>query len=268
MKIFLDSADIDEIKEALSTGILDGVTTNPSKIKHAVQEKRMADLESYLDDLLRICKGMPVSLEVIGSTYDDMLREAKLLFKRFNPVAKNVYIKIPVNPDLGKNSNIFDGLRTIKALSALKIPVNCTLVLTPEQALLAAKAGARFISPFAGRIDDLLRKKAKLVSDKTGYFPSEGLCRKGRLYDDNGILSGIDLVAQCVAIIKNHDLGSEILAASIRNARQVREAAIVGAHIATMNLSTLRECLSHPKSVEGMKGFIKDVVPEFAELVR
>ena len=167
MKIFLDSADIAEIKKVLSYGILDGVTTNPSLIKKAAEKNKVKNLELYIKQILKLCKGKPVSLEVIGNTHDDMLREAKLLFKKFNPVAKNVYVKIPVNPCMEekceKNS---DGIKVISELTKLKIPVNCTLIFTPEQSLLAAKAGAKFVSPFVGREDDYIREVNRLKFNK------------------------------------------------------------------------------------------------------
>jgi len=153
MKLFIDTADIDEIKETLSYGILDGVTTNPSLIKKAAEAGKRSgkklNMESYIKDILRICKGKPVSLEVVGRSHREMLKEGREIFKKFNPVARNVYVKIPINPCLERDCDLnFDGIKTIKALSEEKIPVNCTLIFTPEQAFLAAKAGAKIVSPF------------------------------------------------------------------------------------------------------------------------
>ena len=147
MKLFIDTADLDEIKEAISYGILDGVTTNPSLIKKAVEKLKKSgkeiDMESYIREILKICKGKPVSLEVIGTNYSEMVKEGKLLFKKFNSVAKNVYIKIPVDPCIeSKCSSSADGIKAIKTLSKNGIPINCTLIFTPEQALLAAPLAA------------------------------------------------------------------------------------------------------------------------------
>jgi transaldolase len=165
MKIFIDSANIDEIKEAISWGIVDGVTTNRSLIKKAVEYFKNQGIsftmEEYIEELLKVAgKGRWVSLEVIGNTEDDMLGEAKTLFAKFNNISNNVIIKIPVNPEIEENgTKHFDGLKVIKKLKEKNIPVNCTLIMSSNQALLAAKAGAKYVSPFAGRIDDFLRKK-------------------------------------------------------------------------------------------------------------
>lgn len=273
LKIFIDTAKLEEIEKAYSYGILDGVTTNPSLIKSAVDEMKKdgkkIDIVSYIKKLLLAAKGICVSLEVIGSTYDDMLREGLLLYKLFNPVAKNVYIKIPVNPsfELGSSTS-FDGIKAIKALADRKIPVNCTLVFTPEQALLAAKAGAKIVSPFAGRIDDMLRSEARIPFGKSDYYPADGMKREGQILVDKGIVSGVDLVKQCCIIFKNYNLECEVLAASIRNARQLRECAFAGADIATVPFDVLLEVINHRKTVEGMKKFTEDVVPEYARLLK
>ena len=271
MKLFIDSADIDEIKEAKSYGILDGVTTNPSLIKKAVDKrkksKKKIDMESYIEAILEICKGLPVSLEVIGNTYEDMIREGELLYEKFNPIAKNVYIKIPVNPAFKDGDKThFDGIAAIRALAREKIPVNCTLIFTPEQALLVAKAGAKFVSPFAGRIDDLIRKRAGMKFDKTDYFPMGGMGKKGKILEDNGVVSGIDLVSQCVQILKRHGLKTEVLAASLRNPRHVREAALVGADIGTLPFSVVKDMLKHEETYEGMKKFTEDIVEDYVKL--
>ena len=121
MKIFLDSADIEEIKTAKSYGILEGVTTNPSLIKKAAKKNKVKDLDEYIKVLLKECKGIPISLEVIGTTYDSMLEEGKLLYKKFNKVAKNVVVKIPVNPELRLGSKkAADGIKTVN-LNAYRI---------------------------------------------------------------------------------------------------------------------------------------------------
>ena len=271
MKLFIDSADIEEIEEISSYGILDGVTTNPSLIKKSAEKLKgkKTDLESYIKKILKICRGKSVSLEVIGNTYEDMVKEGETLFKKFNPTAKNVYIKIPVNPCLEVDcSNTSDGIKTIKKLSKQKIPINCTLIFTPEQALLAAKAGAKIVSPFVGRIDDYIREVNKIKFEKEGYFPKKGLKKRKETLQDNGIVSGVDLVKRCVEIFKKHNVNSEILAASIRNPRQFREAAEVGVDISTVPFSVIKKILQHDKTAEGMKKFTKDVVPEYAKLVR
>lgn len=268
MKIFIDSADIDEIRQAYKWGVADGVTTNPSLLKKAVNKHGAKDIKAYLKDILEIAKGTPVSLEVTKTSADEMYKQAKRLFELFNPVAKNVYIKIPVNPAFKEDDKThFDGIETIKRLSNESIPVNCTLIFTPEQALLAAKAGAAFVSPFAGRIDDELRKKAGMkVADKNAYFDMDGIEDNDRVIDDNGIVSGIDLVAQCVAILKQHGYKTEVLAASLRNTRQVRESALVGADIATLPFGVIKDMLKHYKTYEGMDLFTKDIVKEYEDL--
>ena len=270
MKIFLDSAELEHIELAASYGILDGVTTNPSLIKKAVTSRQQrgedVDLQAYLCRLLETAADVPVSLEVIGTRRQDMEKEGMFLFGRFNPVADNVTIKVPVNPSLTENGNgHYEGVETIKALADRGIPVNCTLVFTPEQALLGAKAGASIVSPFAGRLDDYLREQNQQVFAKEDYFPADGL-EQGDVRDDNGVVSGIDLVGQCVDILAESGLTAEVLAASLRNPRQVREAALVGAQIATLPFAVISRLLVHPKTMEGMQGFTRDVVPEYARL--
>src|SRR3989344_3144209 len=180
MKIFLDTAILEEIEQAESYGLLEGVTTNPSLMKKAAEALKKKgekiDLENYIRKILIVDKGKPGSLEVTTTTYQGMAAEGKALFRRFNPAAKNVVIKIPVNPALEEGAaSSFDGLKAIRELSQEKIPVNCTLIFTPEQALLAAKAGAAYVSPFAGRIDDMLRKRAGVKFEKTDYYPAKGM---------------------------------------------------------------------------------------------
>jgi transaldolase len=271
MKIFIDSADLDEIQQGYAWGVLDGVTTNPSLLKQAVGKRakkgEKVHLKDYISRILEVAKGTPVSLEVTEVTADRMIAEAKRLYQLFNPVAGNVYIKIPVNPAFNpQDSTHFDGIRAIRELTSAGIPVNTTLIFTPEQALVAAKAGARFLSPFAGRIDDDLRKKAGITFGKLDYFPAEGTELDGTVLEDNGIVSGIDLVEQCVQIVEQYRLKAEVLAASLRNPRQVREAALVGAHIATLPFTVLENMLKHHKTYEGMALFTADVVPEYSQL--
>ncbi|NQU79535.1 transaldolase [Candidatus Woesearchaeota archaeon] len=272
MKIFIDSADIEEIRYAYSGGVIDGVTTNPSLIKKAVERLKTnndkINMSAYIKQLLIVAKGTPVSLEVTASDFKGMVEQGKKIYKAFNPATRNVVIKIPVNPSLKKgDGKEYDGIKAIKNLTASNIPVNATLIFTPEQALMAAKAGARFVSPFAGRIDDDIRSKRKSKFSKTDYFPMEGITDKKGVTNDNGIVSGIDLVAEIVEIFREQNIKSEVLAASIRNPRQAREAAIVGAHIATLPFDVIKELLDHRKTMEGMIKFTKDIVPEYAKLL-
>lgn len=271
MEIFIDSAKLSEIEEASCCGFLDGVTTNPSLIKKAVLELKEKgeniSMVDYITKLLETAKDARVSLEVTDYTCDGMVKQGKKLFKMFNPVANNVYVKIPVNSSFGEDkSRHYDGIRAIKTLSEEGIPINCTLIFTPEQALMAAKAGARMVSPFAGRIDDYIRTLNDIPFKKPDYFPAEGLHKDGQLLEDNGIVSGVDLVSQIVEIFTTYGIEAEVLAASIRNARQTREAALAGADIATVPLYVIRELVSHYKTREGMENFTKDVVPEYREL--
>ncbi len=271
MKYFLDSAILSEIELAYKTGLCDGITMNPSLVKKAVEdlkEKGMkTTLEEYISKILKTAKNTPVSIEVTSTESSEaIVRQAKKLFKKFNPIAKNVVIKVPINTSLSEDSEKdFDGVIAIRELKRQKIPVNCTLVFTPEQALAAAKAGADFVSPFAGRVDDFLRKKAGFDFDKSDYFPAEGL--KEKSLEDNGIYSGVHLVEQCVKIFRYYGVECKVLAASIRNARQLRECALAGADVATMPFSVFKESLRHKLTFEGMKKFNDDTPQEFKELV-
>jgi transaldolase len=271
MKIFIDSADVDEIQQGYAWGVVDGVTTNPSLLKKAVEKRVKAgerlDLKKYITRILEVAKGTPVSLEVTEFTAEKMIEQAKRLYTIFNPVAGNVYVKIPVNPAFrNADTTHFDGIRAIRELTAAGIPVNTTLIFTPEQALLAAKAGAKFLSPFAGRIDDDLRGRSDMKFDKSDYYPASGMTTDGRTLEDNGVVSGVDLVEQCVEIVHLYGFEAEVLAASLRNPRQVREAALVGAHIATLPFGVIKDMLKHHKTYEGMEQFTADIVPEYAEI--
>lgn len=273
MKIFIDSADIDEIKQAFAWGVCDGVTTNPSLMKKAVDKRVSAgeklDLREYIKRLLETAKGTPVSLEVTELAADAMIEQGKRIYEMFNPVAGNVNVKIPVNPAFkNEDTTHFDGIRAVRALSEAGIPVNCTLIFTPEQALLAAKAGAAYVSPFAGRIDDLIRTTAGVKFDKTAYFPAEGLMKGDELVEDNGVVSGIDLVEQCVDVLDIYEFGAEVIAASLRNPRQAREAALIGSHIATLPFTVIRDMLKHAKTYEGMDLFTKDIVPDYVKMLK
>ncbi|MFP4050319.1 MAG: transaldolase family protein [Thermoplasmata archaeon] len=298
MDIFVDTADIGEIKEAESWGILDGVTTNPSLIKKAVESSDGdISLEEHIKEILKTVDG-PVSLEVAGSTQEDMIREATVLYEKFNPVNDNVVIKIPVNTSMEEEDDNFEGIKTIKSLSERDIPVNCTLVMSPNQALMAAKAGAAYVSPFLGRIDDYIRKNIGLNRGdeypKGTYYPQEltekirdikleesisGNKKEQLIYNDNktmelydwgndkGILSGVDLVWSIKQILVNYNFNTKIIAASIRTARQVRQCAEVGAEIATIPFNVIEDMMVHYKTSEGMKSFTKDVIPEYKEIL-
>jgi len=271
MKIFIDSANIDEIKSVLQ--VINGVTTNPSLIKEKVEalkkEGKKITMQKYIEEILRTAgKDRPVSLEVISNTENEMYKEAKKLFSSFNSIANNVVIKIPVNPSIDDSCKVsFDGIKTIERLSKEGIPVNATLILNPMQALIAAKAGAKYVSPFTGRIDDYLREKLKIKFNKDDYFDSEGIKDgNGKILDDEGILSGVDMIKRILRIFRNYDIKAEVLAASIRNTKQLREVAEVGAHIATVPHSVIKDALFHHKTFDGMKIFTRDVVPEYKEL--
>ena len=270
MKLFIDSADIDEIERAYASGIVDGVTTNPSLLKSALalhkKGSKKINLEEYLIDILTIAKNTPVSLEVTKTDYEGMLKEGMALYNRFNPISNNVVIKIPINSSLTGKTKTTDGLRAIRALAQARIPVNCTLVFTPEQALLAAKAGATYVSIFAGRIDDYIRTQHGIGFEKPDYYPAEGYVHAGKHLQDNGILSGVDVVKQSVAIIKSYGLKAQILAASIRNAHQFREIAAAGAHVATIPPEVFASLLNHTKTIEGVKQFADDAPADYARL--
>ena len=208
MKIFIDTANISEIKEAMSMGVIDGVTTNPSLIS---KEGRPAN------DLLReICPlvGGPVSAEVIALDSEGMIREARELSK----IAKNIVIKIPLTKE---------GLKAIKVLSGEGIKTNCTLCFSPSQALLAAKTGADFISPFIGRLDDISQV-------------------------------GMDLIRDIKVIYKNYAFRTQIIVASIRNPLHVVDAALIGADIATAPFAVIEQLIKHPLTDIGIQRFLED----------
>ena len=280
MKIFIDSADLTEIQQAYQWGIVDGITTNPSLIKKAVDRWKNVNIRAYISEILTTAKGTPVSLEVTETSALGMIEQGKRLFALFNHIAKNVVIKIPINPAFKESdANQMDGIQAIQALKKIGIPVNCTLIFTPEQALLAAKAGAAFVSPFAGRVDDFIREKNNIKFGKEDYFPLEGMANSRKeakkmsgaedsTLEDNGVVSGIDLIEQCVQILRQYQFPTEVLAASLRNPRQVREAALIGADIATLPFSVIQKMAQHEKTYEGMKHFTQDIVPEYAKLGR
>lgn len=294
MKIFVDTAKLSEIKEAISWGIVDGVTTNPSLIRKAVEEERevkgKVDLEAYVGEICKAAgKGRPVSLEVLSQKASKMVEEAQILYRRFNPIAGNVLIKIPINTYTGQEATDYEGLKAINKLSRKGIPINVTLVMTPEQALLAAKAGAAYVSPFAGRVDDYIRKNLGIDFKKNDYFDFELMreISKARLGEylknstaeeiyllyldekikkaigvgeDKGITSGVDLVRKIVNIFRKYNIKTKVIAASMRNSQQVREVAETGCDIATVPFEVIREMLKHPKTEEGVKKFYADAV--------
>jgi transaldolase len=208
MKFFIDTADINEIKELAATGMVDGVTTNPTLAAKSGKK--------FLDLVAEICAVVPgpVSAEVTALDYETMMKEAAVLRK----IAKNVTIKVPLTPA---------GLKTCKSLSGEGVMVNVTLCFSPAQALLAAKAGASFISPFVGRLDDI-------GSD------------------------GMALIQDICTIYKNYGYKTEVLVASIRHPMHVVEAAKIGAHVSTMPPSTLRQLFNHPLTDKGLKAFMDD----------
>lgn len=297
MKIFIDTAELAEIKQAISWGVVDGATTNPSLIKKAVDKRQgKVTMEEYIKEIVKIVPG-PVSLEVLGGKAEDMIRQGRLLYKTFSPHGE-VAIKIPVNPSIKEGDGLeFDGLKAIKHLSSEAIPINVTLIMTPEQALLVAKAGAAYASPFAGRIDDYVRSRMgmKLGVDfeKSSYFDF-GLTRKiierkinnninssstmveaysnkeiqklTATGQDNGVLSGVDLVAKILQIYRYYGFKTEVIAASIRNPRQAREVAELGVHIATLPFDVIQGMVSHYKTFEGMNRFTADIVPQYRDL--
>lgn len=267
MKIFLDSAILKEVETASSWGIVEGVTTNPSLLKKALENNKNGDLEIYIRSILKAMNRLHVSLEITKKEAEEAINEGKALYKMFNHTARNVCIKVPISLS-EKDEDLNQGLSVIRELSKMKIPVNATLIFTPEQAFLAAKAGAKFVSPFAGRIDDYLRDFSGIKYSKEDYYPAEGLKKEGNLINDNGIVSGVDLVKKCVFLLSKHDLKTEVIAASIRNVRQARECAEAGSHIATLPLSVIKNMFIHEKTFEGVKKFSEDVVEEYEALTK
>lgn len=248
MKIFIDSADLEEIKQAFEWQIVDGITTNPSLIKKAIAGQEI-DMMSHIIEVLSVARNRPVSLEVDGFkegviTSKQLVYEVRQLnttFKKYNSL---VNFKIPVNPALEKDDeNHFDGLIAIKELAVMGIPINATLIMTPEQALLAAKAGARYLSPFMGRVDD---------------------------YNARGdmLLTGIQLVRDIIEIMKNYDFDTEIIGASVREIKHVRAIAKMGVDIATIPFKVIREMIVHPKTYEGVAKFRDDMVEDYKKLLK
>jgi len=208
MKIFLDTANVKEIREAHSWGILDGVTTNPSLVA-----KEGRDFVQVVKEITQITSG-PVSAEVVSTTADEMVREGRELSR----IAKNVIIKIPM---------LKEGLKAIKTLSSEGIKINTTLIFSASQALLAAKAGASYVSPFIGRLDDISHV-------------------------------GMDIIRDIRIIFDNYDYPCEILAASIRHPLHFVDAAKAGADVATIPFSVLEALTKHPLTDLGLQKFLKD----------
>jgi len=293
MKIFIDTAKLSEIEEAVSWGIVDGVTTNPSLIKDAIEEEGRTggkvSLENYVKKICETAgEGRPVSLEVLSQDAVKMVEEAQILYRKFNPIARNVIIKIPINTCTGQGVSEYEGLKAINELSGRGIPVNVTLVMTPEQALLAAKAGGAYVSPFAGRIDDYSRKNLGIDFKKDDYFDlglideisktmlseylknaasgvipsfrSEKIRETIDVGNNKGITSGVDLVRKTIDIFKKYDMKTKVIASSMRNPQQVREVAEAGCDIATIPFDVIKEMLKHPKTEEGVKKFYADAV--------
>jgi len=209
MKFFLDTANLNEIREAASLGILDGVTTNPS----LVSKEGNVDFKEHIHTICEIVKG-PVSAEVTSSTTDAMVDQGRDLAK----IHPNVYVKVPCLPD---------GIKACRILSGEGIHVNVTLVFSAPQAIIAAKAGASFVSPFVGRLDDI------------GHV-------------------GMELIGELVQIFQNYDFETEILVASVRSPIHVIDAARMGADIATMPFSVITQMLKHPLTDIGNKKFLDD----------
>ena len=213
MKIFVDSADLDEIKELASWGIVDGVTTNPTLVK-----KSGRSFKEIIEEIFTIVDG-PISLEVVSEKAKDMIKEAQDLYNSVSKeYQKNVAIKIPMTPE---------GLKAVKVLSEKGIQTNVTLVFSANQALLAAKAGATYVSPFIGRLDDM------------GH-------------------NGMQIIEEIVEIFYNYNIGTEVIVASIRHPIHVIESARIGADIATIPPAIIRKMSKHALTDVGIERFCKD----------
>lgn len=209
MKFFVDTADVAEIKDLAATGLLDGVTTNPSLVA-----KTGRDFKAIIAEICEVVPG-PVSAEVAAIDYEGMLREGRTLAK----IAKNVAVKVPLT---------WDGLKACKALTSEGTMVNVTLCFSANQALLAAKAGATFISPFIGRLDDIS-------------------------------IDGLELIREIRTIYDNYaDLSTDILAASIRTVNHLKQVALIGADVATLPPNVLRALAQHPLTDTGLAQFVAD----------
>ena len=208
MRFFLDTANIEEIREVAQWGLLDGVTTNPSLIA-----KKKQNIHSVIREICEIVEG-PVSAEVIGTTAPEMISEGRELAA----LATNVVVKVPMT---------IEGLKAVYGLSQEDIPTNVTLVFSANQALMAARAGAVFVSPFVGRLDDISEE-------------------------------GVHLVKTITDIFNIHDIDTEVIAASIRHPMHVTQAALAGAHIATIPYKVLLSIVKHPLTDAGIQRFLED----------
>lgn len=209
MKFFIDTADVSEIQELSSSGFLDGVTTNPSLIK-----KSGRNINEVIAEICDIVPG-PVSAEVAATSYEEMIKEAEVL----KAIAKNVTIKVPLT---------WDGLKACRTLRNDDVLVNVTLCFSANQALLAAKAGATFISPFVGRLDDIG-------------------------------LNGMNLISDICEMYSNYpNLNTEVLVASIRSPNHVIESAKIGADVVTLPANILKQLIHHPLTDNGLKAFLED----------
>lgn len=208
MKFFIDTANIDEIKKAVDMGMVDGVTTNPTLISR--EDK---PFEEIIAEIAEVVDG-PISAEVIALDCDGMVKEGRELAK----ISKNIVIKVPMTTD---------GLKATKIFTGEGIKTNVTLIFSSAQALLAAKAGATYVSPFVGRLDDLAQ-------------------------------TGMDLVADIMTIYENYGYQSEVIVASVRNPMHVMDAALIGADIATIPFKVIGQLAKHPLTDSGMESFLKD----------
>ena len=213
MKLFIDTANIDEIREIAELGVICGVTTNPSLIA-----KEGRDIISAMQEITEIVDG-PISAEVIALECDEMVKEAEELVK----IHKNIVIKLPMCKE---------GLKAVKILSEKGIKTNVTLIFSAVQALMAARAGATFVSPFVGRLDDIGT-------------------------------AGIELISQISEIFNIHDIQTEIISASIRHPMHVHESAIAGADIATIPYNIFNQMFNHPLTQSGIEKFVKDYEAAF-----
>jgi transaldolase len=209
MKFFIDTANPDEIKAAYEMGVIDGVTTNPTLIS-----KEKKDFESLIEEICKIIKGLPVSLEVLSLNSEGMIEEAR----RLSRMGENIVVKIPMTTE---------GLKAIKALVSEGIKTNTTLVFSPTQALLAAKAGTTYVSPFIGRLDDIAQ-------------------------------TGMELIEQIVTIFTNYGFESQVIVASIRHPIHVLEAALIGADVATIPYKVIEQLVKHPLTDIGIERFLAD----------
>ncbi len=208
MKIFIDSADMGEIREAAAMGVLDGVTTNPSLVAKTGRKYR-----EVVQEICEVVDG-PISAEVLGVKYDEIMAEGREWAK----LHKNIVVKVPL---------VMDGLKAVKTFTKEGIKTNVTLCFSPTQAMLAAKAGATFISPFIGRLDD--------VSEE-----------------------GMHLIEQIATIYQNYDYETEVLVASVRHPMHVVQAALIGADVCTIPFKVIEQLAKHPLTDAGLKKFIED----------